>query len=70
MANHFSILVLEHHEQYEKAKDTTLKDKLPRLRSAQYATGEDWRNSYRKNEETQPKQQYSVGNGTDDESKV
>ena len=64
-------LLWERHEQYEKAKDITLKDKLPRLQSAQYATGKDWRNSYRKNEETQPKQkQCSIGDGTDDESKV
>ena len=31
---------LEPHEQYEKAKDMTLKDELPRLVGAQYATGE------------------------------
>ena len=29
----------------------TLKDELPRLVSAQYATGEEWRNNFRKNEE-------------------
>ena len=29
----------------------TLKDELPRLVSAQYATGEEWRNNSRKNEE-------------------
>ena len=36
-------------------KDRTLKDELTRLVGAQYATGEEWRNSSRKNEETEPK---------------
>ena len=31
-----------------------LKDELPRLVGAQYATGEEWRNSSRKNEEAEP----------------
>ena len=34
----------------------TLKDELPRLVGAQYATGEEWRNDSRKNEESEPKQ--------------
>ena len=34
----------------------TLKDELPRLVDAQYATGEEWENNSRKNEETEPKQ--------------
>ena len=29
----------KHYEQYEKAKDKTLKDELPRSVGAQYATG-------------------------------
>ena len=33
----------------------TLKDELPRLLDAQYATGEEWRNNSRKNEESQSK---------------
>ena len=37
-------------------KDRTLKDELPRSLSAQYATGEEWRNSYRKNEQPEQKQ--------------
>jgi len=41
MANRFSILALEPHKQYEKAKDLTLKDELPRLVGTQYATGEE-----------------------------
>ena len=39
----------------KKQKDTTLKDKLPRLVGAQYATGEEWRNNSRKNEEMKVK---------------
>ena len=34
----------------------TLKDQLPRLVGAQYATGEEWRNNPRKNEKMEPKQ--------------
>ena len=37
-------------------KDRTLKDELPGLVGAQYATGDQWRNNSRKNEETETKQ--------------
>ena len=37
-------------------KDRTLKDELPRSAGAQYATGDQWRNNSRKNEETESKQ--------------
>ena len=37
-------------------KDRTLKDEFPRLVGAQYATGYQWRNNTRKNEETEPNQ--------------
>ena len=40
----------------KRQKDRTLKEELPRSVGAQYATGEDWRNGSRKNEETEPKQ--------------
>ena len=40
----------------KKQKDRTLKDELPRLVGAQYATGDQWRNNSRKNEEMEPKQ--------------
>ena len=43
-------LPLEPHEEYEKQNDMTLKDELPRLVGAQYATGDQWRNNSRKNE--------------------
>ena len=49
----------------------TLKDRLPRSVGAQYATGEEWRNSSRRNEETEPKQKHHpVVNVTGDETKV
>ena len=55
MANFFSILALRPQEQYEKEKDRTLKDELPRSVGAQYATGDQWRTNSRKTEETNPK---------------
>ena len=55
----------------KRQKDRTLKDELPRLVSAQYATGDQWRNNSRKNEEMEPKQkQHPVVDVTDDGSKV
>ena len=54
-----------------RQNDRTLKDELPRLVGAQYATGEEWRNNTRKNEETEPKQkQRPVMDVTGDGSKV
>ena len=55
----------------KKQKDRTLKDELPRLVGTQYAIGDQWRNSSRKNEETEPKQkQHPVVDMTHDGSKV
>ena len=55
----------------KRQKDGTLKDELPRSVGAQYATGDQWRNNSRNNEETEPKQkQYPVVDGTGDRSKV
>ena len=55
----------------KRQKDRTLKDELPRLVGHQYATGDQWRNNSRKNEETEPKQkQHPVVDVTDNESKV
>ena len=49
----------------------TLKDELSRLVGAQCATGDQWTNNSRKNEETEPKQkQYPVVGVTGDGSKV
>ena len=71
IANHFTFLPWESHEQYEKEKDRTLRDELPRSTGAQYATGDQWRNNSRKKEETEPKQkQHPVVDVTGDRSKV
>ena len=49
----------------------TLKDEFPRSVGTQYATGEEWRNSSRRNEEAEPKQkQCSVVDVSGGESKV
>ena len=42
----------------ESEKHRTLKDELPRSVGDQYATGEEWRNNSRKNEETEPKRKH------------
>ena len=39
----------------KRQKYMALKDELPRLVDTQYATGEEWRNSSRKDEEAEPK---------------
>ena len=67
----YSCLETPIHEQYERQKDRTLKDELPRLVSAQYVTGDQLRNNYRKNKGMEPKQkQYPVVDVTGDRSKV
>ena len=54
-----------------KQNDRTLKEELPRSVGAQYATGDQWRNNSRKNEETEPKQkQYPDVDVTGEGSKV
>ena len=40
----------------KRQKDRALKDELPRSVGAQYATGYQWGNNFRKNEEMEPKQ--------------
>ena len=42
----------------KRQKDRTLKDKLPRLVGAQYATGDQCRSNSRKNEGMEPKQKH------------
>ena len=55
----------------KRQKDRTLKGELSRSVGAQYATGDQWRNNSRKNEETEPKQkQHPVVYMTGDGSKV
>ena len=48
-----------------------LKEELPRSVGAQYATGDQWRNNFRKNEGMKPKKkQYPAVVVTGDRSKV
>ena len=55
----------------KRQKDRKLKDELPRSVGAQYATGDQWRNNSRKNEEKKPRQkQHPVVDVTGDRSKV
>ena len=55
----------------KRQKDRTLKDELPRSAGAQYATGDQWRNNPRNNEEMEPKEkQHPVVDVTGDGSKV
>jgi len=57
MANHFSIPALSTPmNSMKRQKDRTLKDELPRLVGAKYATGDQWRKNSRKNEGMEPKQ--------------
>ena len=51
----------------KRQKDRTLKDELPRSVCFQYATGDQWRNNSRKNEEMEPnKKQHPavIGDGS------
>ena len=55
----------------KRQKYGTLKDELPKSVGAQYATGDQWRNNSRKNEEREPKQkQHPVVDVTGDGSKI
>ena len=55
----------------KRQNDRVLKGELPRSVGAQYATGDQWRNNSRKNEEMEPKQkQHPVVDVTGDENKV
>ena len=55
----------------KRQKDRTLKDELPRSVSAQYATGDQWRNNSRKNEGIESKQKQHLGvDVTGDRSRV
>ena len=55
----------------KREKGMTLKDELPRSVGAQYATGDQWRNNFRKKERMEPKQkQYPVVDVTGDRSKI
>ena len=55
----------------KRQNDMIPKEELPMSVGAQYATGDQWRNNSRKNEETEPKQkQHPVLDMTGDGSKV
>ena len=55
----------------KRQKDKTLKNELSRSVGALYATGEQWRNNSRKNEEIKPKQkQHPAVEVTADGNKV
>ena len=55
----------------KRQNDRILKEEFPRSVGAQYATGDQWRNNSRKNEEMEPKQkQHPVVDLTGDESKI
>ena len=55
MANHQYSCLENPVNGMKRQKNMTLKDEIPRLVVAQYATREEWRNSSRKNEESEPK---------------
>ena len=55
----------------KRQNDRTLKEEFPRSVGAQYATGDQWRNNFRKKEGMEPKQKHHpVVDGTGDRSKV
>ena len=55
----------------KRQNDRILKEELPRLLGAQYATGDQWRNNSRKNEGMESRQkQYPAVDVTGDRSKV
>ena len=55
----------------KRQNNRILKEELPRSVGVQYATGDQWRNKFIKNEGMEPKQkQYPAVNGTGDRSKV
>ena len=55
----------------KRQKDRILKEEFPRSVDTQYATGDQWRTTSRKNEETGPKQkQHPIVDVTGDGSKV
>ena len=55
----------------KRQKDRKQKDELPRSVRAHYATGDQWRNNSRKNEEMEPKQkQHTVVDETSDRNNI
>ena len=54
----------------KRQNDRILKGELPRQVSAQYATGDQWRNNFRKNEGMEPKQKTPAVDVTGERNKV
>ena len=70
MANQYSCLENPMNSM-KRQKDRTLKDELPRSVGVQYATGDQWRSKFRKNEGVEPKpKQHLIVDVTIDGSKV
>ena len=60
-----------HMNSMKRQKDTTMEDEPLRSESIQYATGQDWRNRSKKNEEAGPKgKQCSAVDMSGGESKI
>ena len=74
MGNHFNIPALKRinpKNSMKRQKDRTLKDELSWSVGAQYASGDQWRNNARKNEERESnKKQHPVVDVTGDGSKL
>ena len=71
MANHFSILALIPHAQYEKAKLYDTERGTPQVSRCPICYWRLWRNNSRKNEGMEPKQkQYPIVDVTGDRSKI
>ena len=54
----------------KRQNDRILKEELPRLAGVQYATGDQWRNNSRKNEESEMEQKQSPVKGVTGDGKV
>ena len=71
MANHFSILALKTHEQYEKAKIYDTERRTPQIGRCPICCWRRVEKQLQKNEDTEPKQkQHPVVNVTGEGSKV
>ena len=71
MTNHFSILAENPMNSMKRQNDRILKEEFPRSVGAQHATGDQWRNNSRKNEEIGSKQkQHPVVDVTHDRIRV
>lgn len=65
LANLLICSTLQHMNSMKRQKDMTQKDELLRSVATQYATGEEWTNNSRKNEEVELKQKQHTSCGCD-----